>query len=46
MVTRFALRGLGACSALVVIGASALLGWLGAFIATARHLAAGHPAVA
>jgi len=40
---RFALRGLGAISALIVIGASSLLGWAGAFIATARHMAAGHP---
>src|SRR5262249_38640499 len=40
---RFALRGLGAVSALIVIGASSLLGWAGAFLATARHMAAGHP---
>lgn len=40
---RFALRGLGAISALIVIGASSLLGWAGAYIATARHMAAGHP---
>ncbi len=40
---RFALRGLGAVSALIVVGASSLLGWAGAFIATARHMAAGHP---
>jgi cell division transport system permease protein len=38
-----ALRGLGVASALVVIGASALLGWTGAYLATARHMAAGHP---
>ena len=38
-----ALKGLGAASAAVVIGASALLGWAGALLATARHLAAGHP---
>jgi cell division transport system permease protein len=38
-----ALRGLGVVSALVVIGASALLGWTGAYLATARHMAAGHP---
>jgi cell division transport system permease protein len=37
-----ALRGLGVASALVVIGASALLGWIGAYLATARHMAAGH----
>jgi cell division transport system permease protein len=40
---RFALSGLGALAALIVIGASSLLGWAGAFIATARHMAAGHP---
>jgi len=40
---RFALHGLGAVSALIVIGASSLLGWAGAYIATARHMAAGHP---
>ena len=39
----FALRGLGAVSAAIVIGASSLLGWAGAFIATARHMAVGHP---
>jgi cell division transport system permease protein len=38
-----ALRGLGVVSALTVIGASSLLGWAGAFVATARHMAAGHP---
>jgi cell division transport system permease protein len=38
-----ALSGLGAGSALAVVGASSLLGWAGAFIATARHMAAGHP---
>jgi cell division transport system permease protein len=38
-----ALRGLGVVSAAVVIGASALLGWTGAYLATARHMAAGHP---
>ena len=37
------LRGVGVVSALIVIGASALLGWLGAFVATARHMARGHP---
>ena len=31
MIMRFALRGLGAISALIVIGASALLGWAGAY---------------
>ena len=39
----FALRGLGVAAAAVVIGASAVLGWVGAFLATARHLAVGHP---
>jgi cell division transport system permease protein len=38
-----ALRGLGVASAIVVIAAGALLGWIGAFVATARHMAAGHP---
>jgi cell division transport system permease protein len=38
-----ALSGLGAVSAAIVIGASSLLGWAGAFIATARHMAVGHP---
>jgi cell division transport system permease protein len=38
-----ALSGLGVVSALIVIGASSLLGWAGALIATARHMAAGHP---
>lgn len=40
---RLALSGLGVVSALIVIGASSLLGWAGAFVATARHMAAGHP---
>lgn len=40
---RFALHGVGAFVALALIGVSALLGWLGAFVATARHLAAGQP---
>lgn len=39
---RFALHGVGVPLALTVALASALLGWLGAFVATARHLAAGH----
>jgi cell division transport system permease protein len=38
-----ALRGLDVASAAVVIAAGALLGWIGAFVATARHMAAGHP---
>lgn len=40
---RFSLHGIGALDALAVVGISALLGWLGAFVATARHLAAGWP---
>ena len=38
-----ALRGLGIIAAVVVVGASSVLGWLGAFVATARHMAVGHP---
>jgi cell division transport system permease protein len=38
-----ALRGLGVLSAAIVIAASAVLGWAGAFFATARHMAVGHP---
>jgi cell division transport system permease protein len=38
-----ALHGLDFASAAVVIVAGALLGWIGAFVATARHMAAGHP---
>jgi len=38
-----ALSGLGVVSALIVIGASSLLGWAGAYLASARHMAAGHP---
>lgn len=40
---RLALSGLDIVSALVVIAASSLLGWVGAFLATGRHMAAGHP---
>lgn len=40
---RFALRGIGAGAALVVVAGGALLGWLGAFAVVARHLAAGRP---
>ena len=40
---RFVLRGLGLVPALIVIGASVLLGWLGAHVATTRHLIAGRP---
>ena len=41
---RFALHGLDPGVAAAVAAASALLGWCGAWIATARHLAAGRPA--
>jgi len=41
---RFALHGIGAEVALAVLGASGVLGWCGAWIVTARHLAAGRPA--
>jgi len=40
---RLALSGLDIVSAVVVIAASSLLGWAGAFLASARHMAAGHP---
>jgi len=40
---RFEPRGVDLRIALVLLGGSALLGWLGAWIATARHLAAGRP---
>lgn len=40
---RFALRGINVVAALVVVGASAVLGWLGAYVVTTRHLAAGRP---
>jgi cell division transport system permease protein len=40
---RFSLHGIGLPVALGVVATSALLGWLGAFVATARHLAAGRP---
>lgn len=40
---RFEPRGVDLRTALVLLGASTLLGWLGAWIATARHLAAGRP---
>ena len=40
---RLALHGVRAATALIVVAASAVLGWAGAFLATARHLAAGHP---
>ncbi|MEO7431141.1 MAG: permease-like cell division protein FtsX [Dokdonella sp.] len=40
---RFELHGVGIASILVVVAASGLLGWIGAFIVTTRHLAAGRP---
>ncbi len=40
---RFAVRALGLVPAVIVVGASVLLGWLGAHIATTRHLVAGRP---
>lgn len=40
---RFEPSGIDLRVALVLVGASTLLGWLGAWIATARHLAAGRP---
>ncbi|MCK9538008.1 permease-like cell division protein FtsX [Dokdonella sp.] len=38
-----AARGLGAGAALGVLAAGATLGWLGAYLVVARHLAAGRP---
>jgi cell division transport system permease protein len=38
------LHGIGFDAIAVVVVASALLGWCGAWIVTARHLAAGRPA--
>ena len=40
---RFALRGLELAAAAAVPLFSAVLGWLGAMLATARHLAEAHP---
>ncbi|WP_395679143.1 permease-like cell division protein FtsX [Dokdonella sp.] len=40
---RFALHGIGLNAVAAVVVASALLGWCGAWIVTARHLAAGRP---
>jgi cell division transport system permease protein len=40
---RFALHGLDPWAALAVAGGAALLGWLGAYAVTTRHLAAGRP---
>jgi cell division transport system permease protein len=37
-------RGLGPVLALVVLGAGAALGWIGAYIVVSRHLASGRPA--
>lgn len=39
----FAVHGLGLAQALVVLLASAALGWLGAFFAVSRHIAQGLP---
>lgn len=39
----FALHGIDAAQAAAVVVACALLGWLGAFVATTRHLAAARP---
>ncbi len=40
---RFSLHGFGWRDAMMVISASALLGWLGAWIVSTRHLFAGRP---
>ncbi len=40
---RFSVHGLSILQMLGLIGASALLGWLGAWIATSRHLALARP---
>jgi cell division transport system permease protein len=40
---RFAIHGLSIEQALALLGASTLLGWLGAWIATSRQLVLGHP---
>jgi cell division transport system permease protein len=40
---RFSLHGFGPLDALIVIAASAVLGWLGAWIASTRHLLDGRP---
>lgn len=40
---RFAFRGLSLAAIATVVLASALLGWVGAWFATSRHLAAGQP---
>lgn len=41
---RYDVHGLQPVVVLLVIGGSMLLGWIGAWVATARHLAAGRPA--
>jgi cell division transport system permease protein len=40
---RFAFRGISVAAMAVVVLASALLGWIGAWFATSRHLASGQP---
>jgi cell division transport system permease protein len=40
---RFAVHGLTILQALALFAASAVLGWLGAWLATSRHLASGQP---
>ncbi|HEY0179182.1 MAG TPA: permease-like cell division protein FtsX [Dokdonella sp.] len=40
---RYALQGLGVTASIAVLAASAALGWFGALVATARHLAVGRP---
>ena len=40
---RFAVHGLGLAQALALVAVSAVLGWLGAWLATSRHLALGQP---
>lgn len=40
---RFAIHGLSIVQALALLGASIVLGWLGAWIATTRQLSFGHP---
>ena len=40
---RFALQALGWLPAIIALGGGALLGWLGAWLAASRHLAAGVP---
>jgi cell division transport system permease protein len=39
----FSLHGIGVMNVLATIGMGAVLGWLGAWVATARHLRAGRP---